>query len=308
MVMANPQNYVTSTVGASAVQAPNSSQVSYGAADLQQSVQINGSTLVPVPVQTYSAADTGPNYDGYGYAIGDAFARAEAGVLKVSAHAEAQVVAQPLTNVGASVKAKSLAQWNDNVVFSAIGGFSNQLIVSGSLLLDGTMSASSGYANLTVGGTGLSTFGGEWVGESNGTLKSANGVYSTWTPGSLVTIPFTFSVINGLKIELSYWMKSDAEASGSFRACGAEGNLCGVVQQYDGIANLDYSHSLVWGGVSVTDIYGTPVSFTTSSTSGFNYAAAYAPVPIPGSAWLLVSGLLGLAATKRCRKIKHCSI
>ncbi len=299
---ANPLNSATYSVALTVVQAPNTGPATYlGASDNQTSLQPRHSSFVPVMVQTGGGADTGPNHDGYGFANGSAFARAEAGILKVSAFAEADVVAQPSTNVGASARSLAQAQFNDKVTFTAPNATSN-LIVSGSLLLDGWMDGSGGFAQITVGGTGIGpSFGGNWVADSGGLQKSAYGKYSTFIPGTQIAIPFTFSVVNGLATELSYFMEGIAQASANFGACPATGGLCDVVELAGRTANLDYSHTLVWGGVTVTDFtYGNVVNFTNSSTSGFNYADAYgSSIPVPAAIWLFGTGLIGLLGLRR---------
>jgi hypothetical protein len=95
-----------------------------------------------------------------------------------------------------------------------------------------------------------------------------------------------------------------ANSGASFQPCPATGGLCNVVETASNIANVDYSHTLAWGGVTVTDWFGNAVSFTSSSASGFNYSSAYTPaVPVPATAWLFGSGLLSVAGLARRRLV-----
>lgn len=306
---AAPQNYAVYSVALQAVQAPNTAPAyAPGANGSQQSAPYPASAAnPPVPVQVGGGADTGPNHNGYGYANGSAFARAEAGALKAAAHAEAQAVAQPATNVGASVNVRAVAEFVDRVTFTAAAGQylpQNVLLVSGNLLLEGSMSTVGGYGKVSVGGTGVGyNSSSEWWGETSGMTKSGSGVYSTWVPGSPVSIPFSFSVYSGQSSELDYWLTVIASAGASYGACEASGGLCNVVQQATRTVDIDYSHTLAWGGVTVTDMYGNAVDFTASSISGFDYAQAYTPaVPVPAAAWLFGSGLAGLVMTARRRR------
>jgi hypothetical protein len=67
-----------------------------------------------------------------------------------------------------------------------------------------------------------------------------------------------------------------------------------------GSASADFTNTVVWGGmrgVTLTD--GTVVTdWTTTSGSGFDYGSA-SVIPLPAAAWLLGSGLLGLAGLRR---------
>lgn len=165
----------------------------------------------------------------------------------------------------------------------------------------------SGNAQVKVGGTGLNSYSSfaEWTGRSNGnggSQISATGAWSAWVPGSDVSIPFSFSVYGGQETELKYWLDIYASAGSSFQPCvdSLGGGICDVRQSANSIGNADYSHTLAWGGVHVTDWFGSPINFTTTSASGFNYANAYvASVPVPAAAWLLGSGLLGLIGVAR---------
>jgi hypothetical protein len=305
------ENYATYQVLLSGVQAPNTPATVYlGASDTQRSAPYAWEIPnTPVPVQVAGSANTGTNQNGYGYAVGHGFASAEAGVLRASALAEAQAVTSPTTNVGAGAVVTALARYTDMAVFNPLAGqnpWQNLLIVSGNLLLTGNMYGS--YAEVKVGGTGLNpqSSSAYWTGDSSGIQKSALGVYSTWVPGSSISIPFSVAVYGGQQTELSYWLSAYASAGASFQPCvdSLGGGICDVGQVANSITNADYSHTLAWGGVNVTDWFGRPISFSTTSASGFNYAVAYSPttpVPEPETyAMMLVGfGLLGFTARRR---------
>ena len=298
------ENHAEYSIRLQAVQASGAGSTTYpGSSDSQSSYSYAPYSSLPVPIQVAGSANTGTNQNGLGYAVGHGYARAEAGILKASALAEAQAVSNPTTNVGAGVVVSSLAKFTDLVTFGTVGSVPyNALIVSGNLLLTGNMSGS--YARVKVGGTGLNPQRAyaEWTGESGGQQISAFGVYSTWVPGSTMSIPFLFSVNSGQATELSYWLDVYASAGANFQPCvdSLGGGICDVAQMTNSVTNVDYSHTLAWGGVHVTDWFGKSVNFSVTSKSGFDYANPYvSSVPVPAAAWLLGSGLLGLIGVAR---------
>lgn len=301
------ENHAEYSVRLQAVQASGAGSTTYpGSSDSQSSYSYAPYSSLPVPVQVAGSANTGTNQNGLGYAVGHGYARAEAGVLKAYALAEAQAVSNPTTNVGAGVVVSALAKFTDLVTFGSAGSVPyNALIVSGNLLLTGNMSGS--YARVKVGGTGLNpqrTYA-EWIGEI-GRQQSALGDYSSWVPGSPLSIPFSFTVNSGQATELSYWLDVYASAGANFQPCvdSLGGGICDVAQMASSVTNVDYSHTLAWGGVHVTDWFGTPVNFSVSSKSGFDYANPYvSSVPVPAAAWLLGSGLLGLISVARRKRV-----
>lgn len=73
------------------------------------------------------------------------------------------------------------------------------------------------------------------------------------------------------------------------------GDVSGILSFYD---------TLSWGGITaITTTDGTPIEFDVISGSGVDWSQpASAPVPLPGTAWLLFSGLvaIGLGRNRRC--------
>ncbi|WP_374590808.1 PEP-CTERM sorting domain-containing protein [Aquabacterium sp.] len=307
LASATPHNFASYGVSLKAVTAPNQGAVTVpGASDLQSSYQYSGSTTLPSPVQVAGGANTGTNHDGYGFASGFGFSRAEAGVLKVSAGTEAQAVAQPGTNVGASASAIATAEFEDLATFTTSQSvYQNMLIISGTLKLTGNITG-TGYAEIHVGGTGLNprSSAAEWIGDSNGTVKDATGHYTYgWVPGTAVDIPFSFTVYSGQASTLLYWMKVRTDNGGSFAPCPATGGLCDTVQLSQNAITADYSHTLAWGGVTATDWFGNPVALTSvTSNSGFDYSAAYSAPAVPEpETWTLMLAGLGLLGAVAAR-------
>jgi hypothetical protein len=127
-------------------------------------------------------------------------------------------------------------------------------------------------------------------------------VINTIVPAAQYSIPFSFGayVKTPSTRKIEYELKTNVYANTFYPICtdSLGGGLCDVYQQADPTASTDYSHTLRWGGITVTNQYGTPVAFTVNSTSGFNYAQA-AVVPVPAAVWLFGSGLLGLIGVAR---------
>ena len=281
---------VQRTATASSVTTPNQPATIVDTSnDDQQSVQPQ-----PVKLTTNGSAIGGLAEWGYGNAF--ATATAEPGILRAWASTEAQAVARPDSNVAGGSVATALAEFAEELTFTpAHPVYSDLLIINGVLLLTGDMSSAglggSGYVRVNVGGTGLATnLYSEWVGELT-RQKSPSGVYSDWTPGAPVEIPFRFTVYADQPTEVLYWLSVYASSGASFDPCEASGGLCNVVQVGENRAESEYgdsTHTLTWHMTSATDWFETPVATSIGSSSGFDYEA-----PEAGS---LLSQLAGIAA------------
>lgn len=311
---AYPYNSASYSVSLAVVTTPSqyaSTVTVPGASDSAFFEQYPLSAPAPAPAQVSGHADSGPNHNGYGWASGSAFARAEPGILKAMAQAATDVVAHPTTRVGASSTVGAFAEFADKVTFTSASP-GTLLKISGTLNLTGSMSIIGNKSgNLEVGGLGLGSTTGSntptfWTWYSNGSFKDQTGlVYSnSWSPLSPLsaTIPFSFYATSGQVMDINYWIRARAFADGIYSICTSSGGLCDVVQQDTDVTTIDFSHSLYWGGVSVTDQFGAPLAFSVSSSSGFDYAAAYSPLPVPEPetyAMLLAGlGMLGFMARR----------
>jgi hypothetical protein len=294
--MATPENFAESSVRVYAVTTPNQPQ-GIVANDNHRERWIAPNLMTAT---AHSQADSGVTGT-LGFAAGSALAVGGPGVLRASAFAESQAVAQPNTPVGAGVVSEALAEFTDSIILTTNPPvYQNLLIATGNLVLTGNI-VGSGAANVRVGGTGLNPqqASGQWFGEP-GRQKSAFGVYSPWTPGDPVIIPISFTAYVGQAIDLTYYLGVYASSGSSFsQPCTSLGGLCNPLEVMSKNIASDYGNTLVWGGLSVTDWFGNPVAFSVSSNSGFDYSPAY--VPEPGTTSLLMIGLswLGWRARRR---------
>lgn len=296
LATATPQNFAETTVRVFAVTTPNQPQgIVANVHRVERWIAPNLATAT-----AHSQGDSGVT-NTLGFAAGSALAVGAPGVLRASAFAESQAVAQPNTSVGAGVVSEALAEFTDSIILTTNPPvYQNLLIASGHLVLTGNIYG-SGVANVRVGGTGLNPqqSRGEWFGEPN-RQKSALGVYSPWTPGNPVIIPVSFTAYAGTAIDLTYYLGVYASSGSSFsQPCTSLGGLCNPLEVVSNNIASDYGNTLVWGGLSVTDWFGNPVGFSVSSSSGFDYSTAY--VPEPGTTPLLLAGLGWIGSRARRR-------
>jgi hypothetical protein len=293
---ATPENYAQSSVRVYAVTALNQPQALVASPSQQERWIAPSLTTASTSVQ----ADSGLT-NTLGFAAGSAFAVGAPGILRASAFTESQAVSQPNTSVGAGAVAEALAAFTDSIILTTSPPvYQNLLIASGFLVLTGNLTSGG---DVRVGGTGLNPqqANGEWSARP-GQQKSALGVYSAWTAGDPVMIPFSFTAYAGQSFEINYYLGVHVASGSSVdRPCPSIGGLCLPGQVFSSSAFSDYGNTLRWGGLTVTDWFNRPVSFSVSSNSGFDYSKAV--VPEPGTASLLLVGLSWMGCRARQRSL-----
>lgn len=285
-------------------------------------------TVSPAPVQSdfigssansaqaTNEARTSP----YAVASSSAYSIATPGALSAYATSESFTLMGGGTgNWGQSI---ANAQSQDSFVLVAKGVTSGthgtmtfQFLVDGSMLSSGvrhegiTNESKMQWTSLvnvqdTVNNSSYSNVawnGGQSYDNSN-ELTAANIVDYATSGTSLGLFTYTMPVIFGSSISVNFSLSALAET-----------NVNNVCQSFPGLSpcssyeihsTTDFSHSLAWGGiVALTDDQGHPITnfLAKSADTGFNYANS--AVPVPASAWLFGSGLIGLIATRR--KLRH---
>ena len=224
-----------------------------------------------------------------------------AGLLEVQARQQADGYSAG----DASLVAK--AYWEDRLSFSVASLPAGTLLrVSGSLLLDGFVSNGGATINLLGSGTGMNfsqSTPAQWSmsctrGSTSCSYTDANFNSGSWTSGTQLALPFVFYVANGGSRDITYSLQLNMGASVSFAPCANPvGGACTNGKFGGKLGALDFGHTLAWGGATVTDEWGNPLSgVTIGSQSGFDYSRAYAAaVPEPSAAATLAAGLAVLA-------------
>jgi hypothetical protein len=233
-----------------------------------------------------------------GYANASALAWAEAGAVGATAMVEVQARAQLNGYSGGDASAEAKAYFEDMVTFTAPSQAPGTLLkVTGELRLTGT--AFNDRSSLMIWGTGT----GLNLQQPNNVWKLVCGtgacIYtdphsnrSDWVAGTPLTVPYQFYVTNGQAASVGYSMDISVGASVSYDPCIADGGICVGAQFDDKRGGADFSHTLAWGGATVTTEYGADVgAFTAIGHSGFDYSQPYAPVPEPAAWALMLAGL-----------------
>lgn len=269
----------------------SSSQNVYGG--ISDNKSLNGIDGRSIQVSTNV---NGTNTD---FASGNASARE--GLLSVSASASGVTV----NNWNLSrFQNYARATWNDTFTVNASGlnGTSGYVIAqlglsgsySGALGSTGNGNSNEYYNKLALLGSGLqggnSSACGGWTfcGWQDHFSWGAPNDFSNLTPVMTARIPIWFGSGTGITYTLDLQQLALAST-----ASGGLGTSAGAQDNY----------TLSWNGITgVFDANGNPVTnFTTTSVSGYNYADLSAPVPLPATYGMLMSGLglLGLAARRK---------
>ncbi|OHX34021.1 hypothetical protein BJL95_05875 [Methylomonas sp. LWB] len=263
-----------------------------------------------------------------GYARSTASAHASAGYLGVYAASDSmystkhQDAQGNLSGAGGgSADTHASANWYDLLTINAsgmngrLGSFSASIVVSGNALVhtdpgvmlkspDGglLLASNEGRSSVSLAGSGLNWPTQTWDDAcGGGQLACANTSYG-FSPipnvdyhrgTASITIPVTINFRFGIAQTIGYSLSVSSHALSDvqyFKTAGSGG--------VNAVADL--SHTLLWGGIDgFFDDQGNAISnFSLSASSGFDYSQA-AIVPLPLSAWLMLSALMGWLGLRR---------
>ncbi|MBI5461430.1 MAG: hypothetical protein HY941_04505 [Gammaproteobacteria bacterium] len=249
-----------------------------------------------VSVASYiNAASNGMAAAGYG--------QAAYGALHASAFSAA--IAGPRNET----RGQGGATWIDQVTFSDAALTGTSAFARASFSLSGGLASYSPAVGVGVGNSTVAAsvrINGGLVYSTSGQLVSWNGVITT------------DEIIRGQALNGVYQADPAASLTGTFSfdipfvfgtAFQMSADLTAFTQaQYEASAYSNFGSSGYWGGISEVHLAdGTILSgYSLSSASGFDWANAYptSAVPIPATAWLFGSGLLGLIGIAQ-RKVER---
>ena len=240
------------------------------------------------------------------YASATAYAYAAEGMLR-AAVASASETAGIVYNAASAISSAN-ASWSDYLTVDAGNSLLNQpgfitadINVSGMFSVGGvgeTLDASEYRLYTWISGTGM-VFDNICGSAYCITQRADTGHLLNGPLVDINTIPSVISlnipVIFGREVTLDYSLDLYSLTNALTGSGGSGSSVSSVA---------DYSHSLMWGGITgVFDSTGNRVDiFSTTSASGFDYTRAFTPtVPVPAAVWLFVSGLLGLVGVARCK-------
>lgn len=290
------ETFARTTLMASSIQAPNPARqwgVTRGGST-EQSSQLNR------VVSAHLIESFGYNSSNGGFAHADALAWAEPGAVGASAGVEVQARAQPNGDSGGDGTAAAKAYFTDMVTFTAASQAQGALLrVSGALLLTGFAYSDRVSVAIWGAGTGLNlqqpfnTWRLSCNGNTNCIYTDAYGNRSDWASGTPILVPYQFYVQNGAPARVEYSMDVAVSAFVVYDPCITDiAGFCPPGQFDTKIGRADFSHTLAWGGATVTTEFGGAVgAFTATGLTGFDYSQPYAPVPEPAAWALMFAGL-----------------
>lgn len=242
----------------------------------------------------------------------EAFSRADMNGLHLKTQATGTLRdAQPYRSETFATSANARAAMGDSFVIQSLSPSAVWATTSMSLgfSVDALM---TGYAYVTPldplnpgGGEGRSRWHADFVAYDDTagmelgriTLDQTCAMSTSYNFGCFGDLPGTYvmNISAAFGHTLSISLNGETWASAS----GAEGRGGDVLA--GGLADL--SHTISWGGISnMRDENGQPITgFTAiSASTGYDYVNAFpSAVPVPATAWLLGSGLLGLIGVAR---------
>lgn len=290
------ETYARTTLRASSIQAPNPA-AQWG---VTTGGSVDQSNQLDRAVSSRVIESFGYNSSNGGFAHADALAWAEPGAVGASAAVEVQARAQPNGDSGGDGTAAAKAYFTDRVTFTAANQAAGALLrVSGALLLTGVTFSDRASVAIWGSGTGLNLQqpNNTWRLFCNGNTSCIyTDAYSNridWTSGTPILVPYQFFVQNGVAARVEYTMDVSIHALVYYLPCIAVGGLCPPGQFDTKIGRADFSHTLAWGGATVTTANGGAVgAFSATGLTGFDYSQPYAPVPEPAAWALMLAGLM----------------
>jgi hypothetical protein len=236
------------------------------------------STSNGYPILEFACAtnSTGTTWFGATHGETTAFGRAEVGRLRVSAVSQSDsALLSPNAGAACASQTTAYSSWNDNFTISSssqplgqLGEMTVLVLISGTLALDSDYPQSSAYFRLSVRVNDSYSADTNFAGGTQ--IKVAN-------DGTVQTLPMDGALIGpglwpvrcqfhfGRPTYVTAWAEVFADARAS-----ATNVSQGTVSGY---ASSDFSHSVLWAGITDIRVAGgaAVTNFTMTSDSGYNY-------------------------------------